>query len=424
MIRLEGAAASHVGKIRPVNQDRALFSQSIAAVADGMGGHAGGEQAATLAIGELSGVRGIISLERLMKVAEAANRRIFEQASDPSLRGMGTTLVAASADPEKGSLNIVNVGDSRAYRFRNGGLEQLTVDHSLVEDLVREGRLTKEEALTHPQRNIVTRALGISSEVEVDTYQIDVEAGDRYILCSDGLFNEVDDASIIGILEGNANPNTAAGKLVDEAVERGGRDNVTVVLVDVKDVQAGVIDPAQVEEDRDITKEELLPGVADGALGPRTEEVLPVHAPDAPVAEPTPTPASPPPPGDDDSTPPPPDDPMHRKRPAKRRWLPFRSTMLLGLLVISIIGLGIGGSAVYARSAYYVDDVDGSVVILRGRPGGVLFFDPSEVEDTGLAVDALDGASRELLRNRTQWSSVDDARAFVSNLSSADTATG
>ncbi len=403
MIRLEGAAASHVGKVRSVNQDRALFSSSIAAVADGMGGHAGGEQAAALAIGELSGVRGVISLDRLLKVAEAANRRIYEQAADPSLRGMGTTLVAASADPNSGALNIVNVGDSRAYRLRDGALEQLTVDHSLVEDLVRDGRLSREDAASHPQRNIVTRALGISSEVEVDTFRVEVETGDRYILCSDGLFNEVDDESIIGILHANADPKVAAEELVDEAVERGGRDNVTVVLVDVMDADAGAV--PTIEDDRDITAEEPVVTVAHGALGPRTQEVPPVDAPTE----------MPPAPGDDD--------PVHRKRPAKRRWLPFRSTMLLSLLVVLVVGLGIGGSAVYARSAYFVDDVDGSVVILRGRPGGVLFFDPTEVEDTGLAVDDLDGASRELLRNRTQWSSLDDARAFVSNLSSTDTAT-
>lgn len=416
MIRLEGASATHVGQVRQVNQDRALFSKSIAAVADGMGGHAGGEKAAALAIGELSGVRGLISLERLVKVAEAANRRIYEQASDPSLRGMGTTLVAAAADPGNSILNIVNVGDSRAYRARAGALEQLTQDHSLVEDLVREGRLTREEALTHPQRNIVTRALGISAEVAVDPYQIDAEVGDRYILCSDGLFNEVDDQSILGILANNADAAKAAELLVAEAVERGGRDNVTVVLIDVKDAT----DPVGAEPeaaDRDITKEEPL-DVGDGplaeapehgSLGPRTEEVPPVDAPIAPLPE-----GAPEQPGGDE---------VHRGRPAKRRWLPFRSTLLLSLVVMFVLGLGLGGSYWYSRGAYFVDDVEGSVVILRGRPGGVLWFNSEEIDDTGLLVEDLDGASRERLRARTQWGSLDDARDFVSNLSSADTAT-
>lgn len=426
MIRLEGASATHVGQVRQVNQDRALFSKSIAAVADGMGGHAGGEKAAALAIGELSGVRGLISLERLVKVAEAANRRIYEQASDPSLRGMGTTLVAAAADPGNNILNIVNVGDSRAYRARGGALEQLTQDHSLVEDLVREGRLTREEALTHPQRNIVTRALGISAEVAVDPYQIEAEVGDRYILCSDGLFNEVDDQSILGILAANADAAKAAEILVAEAVERGGRDNVTVVLIDVKDATDPVGAAPEVA-DRDITKEEPLDDRAleppldttpldtnatddgsvalpDGPLGPRTDEVPPV---DAPIATP-PEEA-----GDD----------VHRGRPAKRRWLPFRSTFMLSLVVVFVLGLGIGGSYWYSRAAYYVDDVEGSVVILRGRPGGVLWFNSEEVDDTGLLVEDLDGASQERLRTRTQWGSLDDARDFVSNLSSADTAT-
>ncbi len=417
MIHYDGAAASHVGQIRKINQDRVLLSGSIAAVADGMGGHAGGEKAAALAIGELSGIRGTISADRFHKVIEAANKRIYDMSSDPSLRGMGTTIVAAVVDAEESVLNIVNVGDSRAYRLRDGALEQLTIDHSLVEDLVREGRLTPEEALTHPQRNIVTRALGINAVIEIDMFVVDAAIGDRFILCSDGLFNEVDDDSIIEILLRATSSDGAANELVDTAVARGGRDNVTVVIVDILDpadetsvfeaVVGEIGQPTPAEEPIDQSGSINTASLADVEGGPEvhfaepiTDEVEPVLAPH-----------------EEDTVP-------AEEAPRKRRWLPFRTSVILTLTVLGVVGFGIGGSAWYARSAYFADDVDGDVVILRGRPGGVLWFEPVTVENTQLSVSALDGASQELLRNRTQWQSLDDARQFVSNLETAPSGSG
>ena len=152
---------------------------------------------------------------------------------------MGTTIVAAVVDDETGVLSLINVGDSRGYQLRDGVLRQVTHDHSLVEDLLRSGRLTEDEAKVHPQRNIVTRVLGIGEDVDVDLFQIDVQAGDRYVLCSDGLTNEVDDDGIASILESHPTSGSAADQLVRVAVDAGGRDNVTVAVIDVLEGPAG-----------------------------------------------------------------------------------------------------------------------------------------------------------------------------------------
>lgn len=443
MITYDGGAATHVGAIRDVNQDRMLLSGTIAAVADGMGGHAGGEKAAALAIGELSGVRGTISADRFHRVVDAANRRIYETSSDPALRGMGTTIVAAAVDAEAEQLNIVNVGDSRAYRLRSGQLEQLTIDHSLVEDLVREGRLSPEEALTHPQRNIVTRALGINPEIEIDMFIVDAVVGDRFVLCSDGLFNEVDDEGIVEILNRVKPSEEAAAELVETAVRLGGRDNVTVVIVDILDPDAPVVQMAvdvaddgvePVGPDTDVMQTATFDSAPteptpDGLLGDFGSGAGPAMA-DAPVITDPAADKS----ADVDARPSPtPHDEINRPDEAsdsddaptkKRRWLPFRTSIILMLSVVGIVGFGISGSAWYARSAYFADEVEGEVVIFKGRPGGVLWFEPVTIENTQLDVQTLDGASQELLGNRTQWRSLDDAREFVRNLELAPSGSG
>jgi protein phosphatase len=196
MTVLVGAAHSDVGRVRSVNQDGALTSSFLVAVADGMGGHRAGEVASALALRSLAGHAGFDSRDDVVEAVRQANEAIFDAAADEvDLRGMGTTLCALAlvdgeADGER--LVLVNVGDSRAYQLRDGRLVQLTVDHSLVQLMVREGQLRPEEAESHPQRNILTRALGIDVDVEVDAWELPVSPGDRYLICSDGLFNEVD----------------------------------------------------------------------------------------------------------------------------------------------------------------------------------------------------------------------------------------
>jgi protein phosphatase len=253
--RLVGSAHSDVGRVRNVNQDAALASERLHlfAVADGMGGHRGGEVASELALQALSGATGdreLGSADALVDAVLDANDRVFDQSrNDPDLYGMGTTLCALAlvgGGTSEERLVIANVGDSRAYVLQQGELAQLTVDHSLVQDMVRGGHLTPDEAVNHPKRNIVTRALGIEPDVLVDFWERDAIPGDRYLLCSDGLFNEVPEARIAATLRRLADPDAAARDLVQQANAGGGRDNVTCVVVDVvaDDGQAdGAADP-------------------------------------------------------------------------------------------------------------------------------------------------------------------------------------
>jgi serine/threonine protein phosphatase PrpC len=230
------AAETHVGVARANNQDSYATAPGLVVVADGMGGHRGGEVASAIAAKEMIRRFDAPVLEALVTGVEHANRRILDEAAaDPNLHGMGTTVVALGLiEVEDGvALGAINVGDSRMYRLTGNVLEQLTEDHSLVEALVREGRITPAEAEVHPQRNIVTRALGVIEHVEVDSFHFVPKIGDRYLLCSDGLFNEVDAQTIATILATEVDPDVAVKQLVAAANQGGGRDNITTVIADI-----------------------------------------------------------------------------------------------------------------------------------------------------------------------------------------------
>ena len=240
MTTFRAGALTDTGRSRAVNQDSLLVVDGrLYAVADGMGGHRGGEVASALALESLAGTLAEPSTRALVASVTTANAAVYTRsAQDPELRGMGTTLIALAlivGDDGQERLAMANVGDSRAYRYRGGALEQITEDHSLVESLVRQGRITAEEAANHPQRNIITRALGVDPQVEVDSWELPAVAGDRFLLCSDGLFNEVEPDVIAAILGRIDDPDTAAAELVRLANEGGGRDNITCVIVDVLD---------------------------------------------------------------------------------------------------------------------------------------------------------------------------------------------
>lgn len=238
MTRFRWGLATDVGRVRSVNQDNALAIEGLFAVADGMGGHLGGEVASEVAVQVLRDRAPILTSVDLIEAVHAANVAILERAlADPTLRGMGTTLCVLAlveADGEE-RLAIANVGDSRIYVFANGELEQMTDDHSLVAALVREGRITEEEAEGHPQRNILTRALGMDSDVTVDAWEVVPLVGERWLLCSDGLFNEVSVDQMGAVLRRLADPQEAAAELVRLANDGGGRDNITVLVVDIVD---------------------------------------------------------------------------------------------------------------------------------------------------------------------------------------------
>ncbi|HXH56865.1 Stp1/IreP family PP2C-type Ser/Thr phosphatase, partial [Iamia sp.] len=238
-------SASDVGQLRTNNQDSKLIADAVSvfAVADGMGGHQGGEVASAIAVETLEAVISEPTTASVVEAVKEANRRIFSRAEDTTeLRGMGTTLVAIALVNQDGAdeeIAWVNVGDSRVYLLRDGELHQLSRDHSLVEDLRRGGQLSEEEAAIHPQRNILTRALGIDQEVEVDSDSLLPLTGDRFLLCSDGLFNEVDPTTLVDTLTSGEDPDAVAHELVRLANAGGGRDNITCVVVDVTDDGGG-----------------------------------------------------------------------------------------------------------------------------------------------------------------------------------------
>jgi protein phosphatase len=230
---VEQHSLTDVGRQRSANED-ALFASpggGLFAVADGMGGARAGEVAAKAAVDELAGLeeRDQVRERELATVVEQANRRIHELSqSDESLAGMGTTMTTLAVGDA--DVAIAHVGDSRAYRLRDGELERLTHDHSLVDEMVRAGRLTPEEAEVHPQRSIITRALGPEAEVEVERMTYPARSGDVYLICSDGLTTMVPEDALASILRGRSSLRQAAEELVKAANEAGGRDNVTVVL--------------------------------------------------------------------------------------------------------------------------------------------------------------------------------------------------
>ncbi|MGH9070586.1 MAG: Stp1/IreP family PP2C-type Ser/Thr phosphatase [Acidimicrobiales bacterium] len=242
MIQLRSGSATDVGRVRHNNQDMALEASNLFGVADGMGGHVGGEVAARTAIEALrrsfDQVKGRPSIRNLVNAVGAANLAVWDRArSDADLRGMGTTLTAMAlvSEEDQAEIALVNVGDSRAYRLRNDIFAQLTSDHTLVEEMVRTGELSPTDAASHPKRHVLTRALGIEPDVEVDAWLVRPAVGDRLLLCSDGLINEVPDRAIAQVLRDVPDPAEAAQALVSMALRHGGSDNVTVVVVNVVD---------------------------------------------------------------------------------------------------------------------------------------------------------------------------------------------
>ena len=228
------ATATHVGLLRAGNEDSVYPASGgsgpgplLAAVADGMGGHAAGEVASATAMAAAVAAEGH-PRDRVLAANTAVVNAVIDE---PSLAGMGTTLTFAEFSPD-GALDIGHVGDSRAYLLRDGELSQITTDHSLVAELLAAGRIRPEDVHTHPQRNLVTRGIGMSQNVEVDVEHCDLEHGDRVLLCSDGLTTMITDGDLAAILGGEGAPEERVWALVEAANAAGGFDNITVVVVD------------------------------------------------------------------------------------------------------------------------------------------------------------------------------------------------
>lgn len=382
MVRLRWGEATDVGRVRTNNEDALHTSERLFAVADGMGGHQGGEVASETAMRVLIETFVESTPEGLIGAAQHANEAVLEQAAgDPELHGMGTTLVAIAPVTDSESIAWINIGDSRLYLLRDGELTQVSEDHSQVQEAVRAGVLSPEEARTHPQRNIVTRALGIDPDVQVDGDAVDAYAGDRYLLCSDGLTDYVEDDRIAATLRRLEDPTEASRELVRLANEGGGRDNITVVVVDVVD-----------DNDHAVTAAKSMDVSTAEGHAPATSSVK--------VATKA---------------------PPKVKQPKPRR-LTWRVVLFLVLFISIVLGAA-GAVGYYARNTYYVGFKGDSVVIYKGRPGGVLWFGPTVEEDTGLTRTQVPASQIDRVTKGQEESSIGAAREYVRDALTTTTTT-
>jgi serine/threonine protein phosphatase PrpC len=266
-VELRAASVTDTGRRRRHNEDAYVCEPPLFAVADGMGGAQAGELASGLAAAALRDETSELAggEQRVDDLIQEANRRVYQrQSQDASASGMGTTMTVALV--EDGRVAIGHVGDSRAYLIRDRKLEQLTEDHSLVAELVRSGKLSPEEAEGHPQRSVITRALGTDPDVDVDTFSVETKPGDLFLLCSDGLTSMVDDETILREVERNRNDLTKAAKaLVRAANKGGGEDNITVVFFEIAgdDGEHTVtLPPLEDEEEKTLDEHDGVPPVA------------------------------------------------------------------------------------------------------------------------------------------------------------------
>ena len=335
------------GRQRRTNEDSVFARPPLFAVADGMGGARAGEVASQMVVEVLEGgiPDGGSAEEHLAERAREANRRIHERAqTEASRAGMGTTLTAAYVGED--AVSVAHVGDSRAYRMRDGELEMITRDHSLVGELVRRGKLTEQEAEEHPQRSVITRALGPEAAVDVDTWTFPAQAGDLFLLCSDGLTSMVGEARIRELLEEHPELREAGQALIKEANERGGRDNISVVLFRLEDVGAAEatdqptevgLKPASPEQIAAATAE--AQAAAEDAPPRRTVPLAP--RPAEPAAKPS----------------------AQAPRRRRLRWL--RPVLAVAAIVFVVAA----GAWIATRAVYFVGtDEDGFVTVYQGLP--------------------------------------------------------
>ena len=444
MTVLRSGVATDIGRARDSNEDRASAGDNLFAVADGMGGHVGGEVAARVAVETLERAYDRNpTIAGLREAFVAANAAIWEQSLRvDELRGMGTTLTAAGltvGTDGRDVMCLANVGDSRAYLMSGGMVRQVTADHSLAEERVRHGEMTEAEAETHPHRHILTRALGVGPDVDVDLWQLHVKSGDRLLLCSDGLTNEVNVEQISQVLHSVKDPRKAARALVDRANAHGGNDNVTVVVVDVLVGEDGNAEPS-------VVSRVTMTGAA-GAMPeappaePETGPVLTVPPP-APSVEPRAAAVVPPtkPAGSDVfvaapitsavRTLPPPEyrlppkevapQPTETRRERRRRMgVPRRITVRVVLFFLLILAVPAGGIAVvrwYSMDNWYVAVDHGHLAVYQGRQGGFLGFKPKLLDLTGVTTTDVLSFRLPVLRQTVNEPSLKAGERYIANL--------
>jgi protein phosphatase len=395
MLRIgEVVQLTDTGRQREANEDSYFSRAPLFAVADGMGGAQAGEVASRMAVEAFERVGDEVDgspEELLRRTAQDANREIFDLAQgDTSRSGMGTTLTAALVHGAE--ISFGHVGDSRAYVFRDGKLKQITNDHSLVEELRRQGKLTRDQAAEHPQRSVITRALGPEPQVQVDTMTFSARAGDVFLLCSDGLTTMLTDEDVATIIAGDDNLQMVARRLIRAANDRGGRDNITVVLFRLESADDAVgegetlVGPSA--EDAGLSAEAVRAGVAATGGAAAGERAAPPRRRRA-------TPASPPPTG--------------------RRWPKRILKTLVALLVVAAVALG----AVYGvRQVWFLGTNDADrIALFRGLPYDLPFGIElySEQASSDIDLDALPETRRAVVTDH-ELRSEDDARSLLEDL--------
>ena len=418
------AARSDRGLIRSSNQDSVYAGNSLLVVADGMGGHAAGDMASRLVVAAFvpldSRDSGGDLLRALARATRQGNAAIAEVVHDnPELDGMGTTVTALLFDG--GRLGLAHVGDSRAYLYRDGVLHQLTHDDTFVQSLIDDGRITQDEAAHHPQRSLLLRALN-GTDVDPSLTIREVTAGDRYLICSDGLPGVVSAEAIADALA-NPDPGASADALIQLALVGGGPDNITVIVADVVDTGVGSgLTEARAEADADPDATGPIGTVSSVRM---TQEMPRVPLPPIPEDVPARAVYAPPEPDaiDDDT-----EDLSAaglEETPA-RRSRRRRGAIILGVFFVVLAVLVIIGSFVWVRSQYYVGEQQGQVVVYRGVDGSVLGVSLSSVQEgscepglngcSPLQVDDLLPAARDQVVAGIQAGTLDDARQVVIRL--------
>jgi PPM family protein phosphatase len=368
-MKLVVGAKTDVGLVRQGNEDSYLAEAPLFAVADGMGGHLAGDVASTTAVEVIvEHLKDDLAEDpqKLAEILRAANKTIWEKASsDASLRGMGTTCTMVLIDGS--TAHVAHVGDSRAYLVRDGQLEQITTDHTLVERMVKEGRLTAEEASHHPQRNIITNALGIDADVDVDLFSLELHPGDRVIICSDGLSSMVDDDEIQSLAADGSDPQSSAEAMIQAALDAGGEDNITVIILDAAEgdgVEAPAPPPPPTTAPREDTEPEATPRGGGGSS----------------------------------------------------RW---GRRLLFGILALLLVAGALYATARYTLSnSWFVGiNEEGFVTIFRGIPEEIAGVELKEVEEeTTIAIADLPTFMRSDFREGRKVDSLDDAEETVANL--------
>jgi len=403
-IALRYAARSDVGLVRAVNQDSGYAGPHLLVVADGMGGHAAGDVASSIAIGEIVSLDDDShgaddALDLLSEALHTANSELQQaMARQPELRGMGTTVTALLRTGNK--IAVAHIGDSRAYLLRKGTLTQITHDHSFVQSLIDEGRITEEEAEGHPQRSLVTRVLTGQFEDEPDLAVREAHIGDRYMLCSDGLSGFVARDTIQEVLEQAMPPGDAADRLVELAMRAGAPDNVTCIIGDVVDLDKGKAPPTAPEVVGAAAERRVTPTRSIPVTPAAKAAALSRQAAGADAAEST---------GGESIR-------LAEEGPSsgRLRWLKALSLVVLVLAVL--VG---GGYAAYdwSQRQYFVGETNGHVAIYQGVSQNIGPWKLSHViDESDIALSDLPNFYRTKVDSTLSSANVQDARRLVTDL--------